>query len=180
MAIRIKVRRGTASDWTSANPTLASGEVAFETDTRKLKIGDGSTSWTSLQYVTGTGSGGGGLENIIEDLSPQLGGDLDVNGNEIVSASGNIGITPGAGGAVIIDGMSWPTSLGLDGQVLQTDSLGNLSFVSLATNAITSPAVALDTLPNIDAGSVASVVKLSAAQYADIGTKDPNTIYFVV
>jgi hypothetical protein len=179
MAIRIKVRRGTDSDWTAADPVLSAGEIGFESDTNKLKIGDGSTAWSSLSYVTGTG-GGGGLDNIVEDLSPQLGADLDVNGNQIVSASGNIAITPGSGGAIVLDGMTWPTSLGLDGQVLQTDSSGNLSFVSVSTNAITSPAVALQTLPNIDAGSVTSVVKLSSAQYADIGTKDPNTIYFVV
>ena len=38
---QIQVRRGTASQWTSANPTLASGEWGFETDTGKVKIGDG-------------------------------------------------------------------------------------------------------------------------------------------
>lgn len=47
----IKVRRDTAANWTSVNPTLASGEVGFETDTRKAKIGDGSTAWTSLSYA---------------------------------------------------------------------------------------------------------------------------------
>lgn len=46
----IQVRRGTAAQWTAANPTLASGEVGFETDTFKAKIGDGSTVWTSLRY----------------------------------------------------------------------------------------------------------------------------------
>ena len=48
---QIQVRRGTASQWTSANPTLASGEWGFETDTGKVKIGDGSTAWTSLAYI---------------------------------------------------------------------------------------------------------------------------------
>ena len=43
-------RRDTAANWTAANPTLASGEVALETDTRKFKIGDGSTAWNSLNY----------------------------------------------------------------------------------------------------------------------------------
>lgn len=50
----IQIRRGTASQWTSANPTLASGEQGFETDTNKLKIGNGSTAWNSLSYaITG-------------------------------------------------------------------------------------------------------------------------------
>ena len=47
---QIQVRRGTASQWTSANPTLSAGEWGFETDTGKAKIGDGSTAWTSLSY----------------------------------------------------------------------------------------------------------------------------------
>lgn len=47
---RIQFRRGTASEWTSANPTLAVGELGFETDTTKFKFGDGSTAWTSLAY----------------------------------------------------------------------------------------------------------------------------------
>jgi len=64
----IQIRRGTASEWTSANPTLASGEQGFETDTGKVKIGNGSTAWTSLAYIgagtvtsitAGTGLSGG-------------------------------------------------------------------------------------------------------------------------
>jgi hypothetical protein len=51
---QIQVRRGTASQWTSANPTLASGEWGLETDTLKTKIGNGSTAWNSLAYATGS------------------------------------------------------------------------------------------------------------------------------
>lgn len=51
MAVKLQVRRGTAADWTSANPTLSAGEFGLETDTGKLKIGTGSTDWTSLGYV---------------------------------------------------------------------------------------------------------------------------------
>ena len=48
-----------------------------------------------------------------EDSTPQLGGDLDVNGNAIVSASnGNIAITPNGSGSVIIDGLSHPQADG--------------------------------------------------------------------
>jgi hypothetical protein len=54
---QVQIRRGTAAQWTSANPTLAAGEQGFETDTLKLKIGTGSTAWNSLAYVA-TGSVG--------------------------------------------------------------------------------------------------------------------------
>lgn len=65
---QIQTRRGTAAQWTSANPTLASGEWGYETDTGKIKIGNGSTAWTSLGYIgagtvtsitAGTGLSGG-------------------------------------------------------------------------------------------------------------------------
>lgn len=51
MANRIQLRRDTAANWTSSNPTLAAGEVGVETDTRKTKVGDGSTAWNSLAYA---------------------------------------------------------------------------------------------------------------------------------
>jgi hypothetical protein len=50
-AVTIQVRRDTAANWTSANPTLAAGEWALETDTAKIKLGDGTTAWTSLAYA---------------------------------------------------------------------------------------------------------------------------------
>lgn len=48
----IKHRRDTAANWISVNPSLAAGEIGFETDTGKFKIGDGATAWTSLTYAT--------------------------------------------------------------------------------------------------------------------------------
>ena len=50
MAVQIQLRRDTAANWTTNDPTLAAGEFAIETDTDKYKIGDGSTAWTSLGY----------------------------------------------------------------------------------------------------------------------------------
>ena len=49
----IKLRRDTASAWTSSNPVLASGEAGIETDTQKFKVGNGTTAWTSLPYIYG-------------------------------------------------------------------------------------------------------------------------------
>ena len=53
MTTRLQQRRDTAANWTSNNPTLATGEIGFETDTKKFKIGDGSTAWTALAYAFG-------------------------------------------------------------------------------------------------------------------------------
>jgi len=47
---RLQVRRGTSGSWTSTNPTLYAGEIGYETDSGRIKIGDGTTAWTSLDY----------------------------------------------------------------------------------------------------------------------------------
>lgn len=50
MPINIQLRRGTAAQWTAANPTLMEGELAIETDTGKYKIGNGTQAWSALSY----------------------------------------------------------------------------------------------------------------------------------
>lgn len=55
----IQIRKGTAAEWIAANPVLAAGELGLETDTGKIKGGNGSTAWSSLPY-SGSGGGGGG------------------------------------------------------------------------------------------------------------------------
>ena len=52
--VRIQLRRGLSTQWTSINPVLAGGEAGFESDTLKIKIGDGATHWNSLGYATVT------------------------------------------------------------------------------------------------------------------------------
>jgi len=66
MATRMQQRRGTAAQWTAANPTLAAGEIGFETDTNKFKIGNGSSAWTALSYFANTA----GLEALLNDGAP--------------------------------------------------------------------------------------------------------------
>ncbi len=45
MAVLLQIRRDTAANWTAANPVLLAGEMALESDTNKIKIGDGTTAW---------------------------------------------------------------------------------------------------------------------------------------
>jgi len=44
MATRMQQRRGLAAQWTAANPVLAAGEIGFETDSNKFKVGDGTNT----------------------------------------------------------------------------------------------------------------------------------------
>lgn len=58
MAINIQLRRDSANNWAAQNPVLASSELAAETNTRKIKIGDGVTPWNSLPYAGTLGPAG--------------------------------------------------------------------------------------------------------------------------
>ena len=80
MATRMQQRRGTAAQWTAANPTLAAGEIGFETDTSKFKMGNGSSAWTALTYFANAAE----LAAII-DSAP---GTLDTL-NELAAALGD-------------------------------------------------------------------------------------------
>ena len=97
-----------------------------------LGLGTAATTAASAYATAAQGStADSALQDVISDTTPQLGGNLDVNGNSIVSVSaGNIAITPHTTGKIILDGLSWPTADGSADQVLKTDGSGNLSFVA--------------------------------------------------
>jgi hypothetical protein len=90
MAIQIQFRRGTASEWTSANPTLAVGEMGIETDTDLFKIGDGTTAWTSLAYGGLTGGFDSTQEIVSVGTSRAL---TSVDTGKLITNSGAITIT---------------------------------------------------------------------------------------
>ena len=130
----------TSNSGTSRPTSAVAGTVCLDTTsatTPTLKFFDGTDdiSLATLDYTANTVNW---LDNtvvadLVNDTTPQLGGDLDVNGNDIVSVSnGNITFTPDGTGKVIIDGLSYPTSDGTNGQALITDGSGNLSFGDVA------------------------------------------------
>ena len=75
MATRMQQRRGTAAQWTAANPILAAGEIGFESGTNKFKIGDGVNHWLSLPYfvdLNTTIAGAPGLLTLLTNLQLPL------------------------------------------------------------------------------------------------------------
>ena len=97
MASIIQIRRDTASDWTSANPTLAQGELGLETDTLKLKAGTGTTAWNSLAYYTLATAGflatsGGTLTGALTTNSTIDGRDVSTDGTKLdgIEASADV------------------------------------------------------------------------------------------
>jgi len=81
MATRMQQRRGTAAQWTAANPILAAGEIGFETDTNKFKMGNGTSTWTALQYFANAAElaaiidGAPELLNTLNELAASIGDD---------------------------------------------------------------------------------------------------------
>jgi hypothetical protein len=145
---QVQVRRGTAAQWTSANPVLASGEQGFETDTLKLKIGNGSTAWNSLAYVAtgatgtvtsvvaGTGLSGGTITSTgtiaIDSTVATLTGTQALTNKTINGSSNtitNVSLTSGVTGTLpVANGGTGITSLGSGvATFLGTPSSANLA-----------------------------------------------------
>ena len=83
----IQARKGTATDWSTQNPVLASGELGYDITNKILKLGDGTTAWTTLSTINLTASN-------ITDFNSSVSGVLPVK--DIVPGS-NISITSSSG-----------------------------------------------------------------------------------
>lgn len=137
-----------------------------------------ATQQSIKAYVDAQVGGAGTLNNVVEDTTPQLGGNLDVNGQSIVSVSaGDISITPDTTGNVIIDGLKHPQADGTTGQVLTTDGLGQLSFTTPASAGITD--VVDDTTPQLggDLDTNGSNILFADNDKAIFGTGSDLEIY---
>jgi len=114
MAVQIQLRRDTAANWTAANPVLAAGEMGVETDTLKLKLGDGSTAWNSLGYglsapVVPTGTGFTHITAGTQDGAAKLVEGADVETTAVVQmARLGLGCAADASAALIVQGQYLP------------------------------------------------------------------------
>lgn len=139
---QIQIRRGSAASWTSANPTLAAGEFGFETDTNKLKCGNGSTVWNSLAYLNndgditgvtaGTGlSGGGTSGSVTLSIDTATTADLTtaqtLTNKTLTSPLVNLGINTQTG-------TTYTPVLGDNGKIVTLNNASAIS-VTIPTNA---------------------------------------------
>lgn len=120
MATQIQLRRGTASAWTTTNPVLAVGEMGLETDTGKFKVGNGSSTWTSLVYSSGlTGATG-------PTGATGLTGPTGLTGS--TGATGPTGLTGSAGptgatGATGAEGIQTSATAPINTSILWADTM---------------------------------------------------------
>jgi len=140
--VRIQIRRGTATEWTNADTALnasgglilAAGEMGVETNTRKIKIGDGSTRWSSLDYIA---SDSPAISEIAQDAIDQA-------------------LSMGAGLTKSYNDNTNTISLGIDTNVIATNTYVDNAVGGLQ-NTVTSDYVLIS-----DVGNAGGPAKLDA------------------
>jgi hypothetical protein len=150
MATQIQLRRDTAANWTSTNPTLAQGEPGLETDTGKLKHGDGTTAWNSLAYQAAANIVDGTIVNADVNSSAAIAGtkvspsfgdqDIVTTGNLTLNAQGDLRFGDSDSSnyvafqapATVASDVTWtlPDADGTANQVLSTNGSGTLSWAT--------------------------------------------------
>ena len=124
----------------SVNLTDTFEQWRTKTNSIGTKQGDLTTLTTTAKSTVVAAinelDGAASFSNVVEDTSPQLGGNLDVLARSITTSTtnGNIAITPHGSGKVVLDGISHPNADGTNGQVLQTNGSGVLSFATISSD----------------------------------------------
>jgi len=151
-------------------------ETTVDTSNDLLLFFDNSASALRKIPVTNLVSSVGGLSDVVADTSPQLGGDLDVNGQDIVSTSnGNISLLPNGSGKVLIDGNGSTGGVILeDGSIDIRSSTGSVSEIKFYCEVNNAHAQTLKAQPH-SAGSSA-VLTLPVATGTLVGSGDTGTV----
>ena len=155
------------------NLTDTFNDWRLKTNSSIAQIGD-LTTLTTANSASIVGALNGMMENVIDDLTPQLGGPLDVNGKTIVSVSnGNITLTPDGTGKVVITKGDYTGSLNTATTAV-TQAASNNS-TKIATTAYVDAQVATeDTLEEMNDTTMSGLANLDVLQYNSSGTTWEN------
>lgn len=165
----IQNRRDTASNWTTVNPILASGEFGVETNTNKFKIGDGVTVWQELSYQGGSGlPSGGAADQILTKLSSS---DYDVAwvdaAGVTTSASQVKHIVRNTTGSTIVKGTVVYTSGSNGTNILVTKALATNDQLSAQTLGFVENNIANNANGYVVTSGIATGVDTSSADAGD-------------
>ena len=207
VADQIQIRRDTASNWSSNNPTLAAGEQGWESDTNKMKVGDGTTAWNSLSYFHSQGYQSSDAQlTDIAGLTPTDGNFIVGDGSNFVTESGvtvraSLGLTIGTdvqaydaqladiaglnptdGNFIVGDGSNFVLESGATART----SLGLGTIATAATSDYAATANNLSDLANASTArtnlgvAIGTDVQAYDAQLADIAGLNPTDGYIIV
>lgn len=113
--VALRVRRDSAANWSSSNPTLALGEAGYATDTDEFKIGDGATPWNSLSVInTGATANLAGVIGTDRTFLELDGATVKVSVGSVIEANGTLYTVTGAAAT--------PSGTAADGNYLFFDS----------------------------------------------------------
>ena len=163
MAYTILFRRGTASQWTQANPVLNLGELGFVTDSKKLKIGNGITPWNSLDYSIAT------LENGKIPLD-QLPDTVKIAVHEVgtIAQRNNLTVQPGDM-AVVSEEVRTYVSNGSGGSASWVEIATTPDFTGYATESFVDDSINNLNISSFVTGASANFIVDSAIQNANLG-----------
>jgi hypothetical protein len=124
MATRMQQRRGTASQWVSFNspngPILNAGEIGWESDTNKFKVGDGVSYWKDLDYFA----------DINSTVNPAFGSSITFEGSTANEYETTLQVTDPTADRTI-------TLPNVDGTVITTGNLSDITNIGVFTSTIT-------------------------------------------
>jgi hypothetical protein len=171
--VRIQVRRGTASQWTSVNPILAAGEMGVESDTNLFKFGNGSSTWTALAYANNSDvaigeisqdainsalSMGSGLTKTYDDGANTISIAVDASYfNELAQDAVNTALTAGTGITKTYNDTANTLTVAVD-----TSVIANKTYVDNAVTGLANTA-ATDYVLQADLGQPNGVATLNAS-----------------
>jgi hypothetical protein len=167
MATRMQQRRGTAEQWISTNsgqgPVLNPGEIGYESDTNKFKIGDGVNHWVDLSYFLDIDALGASLDDYVPltSLAQPLGvATLDGSGKVLASQIPNIdelaqdavdqALTAGTGITKTYDDEANTITIAVDSTIATKSYADNAASTAVSAVIDSAPA-ALDTLNELAA-----------------------------
>jgi len=161
---RIQVRRDSASDWTSADPTLFAGEIGYEEDTGRMKVGDGSTAWSSKAYHLTPGI----LDNAtttqltLSDTTATFAGDLTIAAGKEYQINGVSKLTATGLGSLVVG--SSLTSVGALNSGSITSGFGAIDngASNITTTGIISGGTLTDGTISITGGSLTGATGITA------------------
>ena len=138
----IQLRRGNNAAF--SGKVLASGEPAYALDTSVLKVGDGTTAWGSL----GSLSSGSGMSEVVDDTTPQLGGNLALNSKDLT----------GTGDMIITGSGNFTQGVFLNGATAVKSDTTGISNSSGVVNLVKITQANYDALGSYDANTVYFIV----------------------
>ena len=170
----VLLKSTTENSFITGQTSITSGDVDSGND--ELLLSDAGSSAFKRVTVDNLISSAGGLTSVAADSSPQLGADLDVNGNDIVSVSnGNISLLPNGSGKVIIDGNGSSGGVSIDdGNIDIRTGTGSVSKIKFYCESSNAHAQTLQAQPH--SASSSAVLTLPVNTGTLVGTGDSGTV----